>query len=322
MIFCMVILGGLTRLTESGLSMTEWRPIFGWLPPLDDQAWQRIFEMYKKTPQYRDVFPDLTLDGFKAIFWFEYLHRLLGRLIGAVFLIGFLYQLIRRRIPRHLLMQLVLLFILGGLQGALGWYMVVSGLVDRPSVSHYRLAAHLSLAILLYAWVVWILSGSSRRSTSGFGSVQPARKLALLVYGAIAVTIVFGAFVAGLDAGKIYNTFPTMGGAWFPADYFRSGFALADIVANPVAVQFNHRILAILTFILVAILWWRSLKGNALVTRRSASFLFFTVALQAAIGIATLLLIMPVWLAALHQAGAMLVVTALVLDARRRFGGD
>lgn len=322
MIFCMVILGGLTRLTESGLSMTEWRPVFGWLPPLDDQAWQRIFEMYKKTPQFREVFPDLTLDGFKAIFWFEYLHRLLGRLIGAVFLIGFLYQFARRRIPRRLLPQLVLLFVLGGLQGALGWYMVVSGLVDRPSVSHYRLAAHLSLAILLYAWVVWILSGSRRQSTSSFGRAQPARRLALLVYASIAVTIVFGAFVAGLDAGKIYNTFPTMGGAWFPGDYFRGGFALADIVANPVAVQFNHRVLAILTFVLVAVLWWRSLKGNALVTKRSASFLFFTVALQAGIGIATLLLIMPVWLAALHQAGAMLVVTAMVLDARRRFGRD
>jgi len=320
MIFCMVILGGLTRLTESGLSMTEWRPVFGWLPPLDDQAWQRIFEMYKKTPQFQKIFPDLTLDGFKAIFWFEYLHRLLGRLIGAVFLVGFVYQLLRRRISRALMPQLVLLFVLGGLQGALGWYMVASGLVDRPSVSHYRLAAHLSLAILLFAWVIWILSGSRGRLTSSFGRAQPARKLAVVAYGTLAATIVFGAFVAGLDAGKIYNTFPTMGGDWIPADYFRSGFALADIVANPVAVQFNHRVLAILTFVLIAVLWWRSLKGNALLTKGSASFLLFAIVLQAALGIATLLLIVPVWLAAIHQAGAMLVVTAAVMDARRRFG--
>lgn len=319
MIVCTVILGGLTRLTESGLSMTEWRPVFGWLPPLDDAAWQRLFELYKKTPQYQQVFPNLTLAGFKAIFWFEYLHRLLGRLIGAVFLIGFLYFLVRGRISRFHVPQLVMLFVLGGLQGALGWYMVASGLVDRPTVSHYRLAAHLTLAIALYAWIVWILTGRRRQTVSSFAALPAGHMLALTSYAAILLTIVFGAFVAGLDAGKIYNTFPTMGGAWLPDDYFRNGFSSADIVANPVAVQFNHRLLAIITVVLVVMLWGKSVAGNAIATKRSASFLLLAVLLQAGLGIATLLLIVPVWLAALHQAGALLLVTAAVIDARRRF---
>jgi len=313
MIFVMVVVGGLTRLTESGLSMTEWRPVFGWLPPLTDEAWQRIFELYKQTPQYKKVFPDLTLSGFKAIFWFEYLHRLLGRLIGLVFFVGFVYLLVRRRIPRRLMPQLIALFVLGGLQGALGWYMVTSGLVDRPAVSHFRLAAHLSLAILLYVWIVWILSGfSERHAVAG----EPAgRFLPVMTYLSIAATIVFGAFVAGLDAGKIYNTFPLMGGALVPADYLRPDHGLGDLINNPVAVQFNHRILAILTVVLVVALWWRS-RGMGGEPSRWAHWMMAAVIVQAGLGIATLLLYVPVWLATLHQAGAMALVTTAVLHAR------
>ena len=319
MIFAMVVLGGLTRLTESGLSMTEWRPLFGWLPPMSDSAWQRLFDLYRETPQYRQVFPDLTVGGFKAIFWLEYLHRLFGRLIGAVFLIGFLYLLLRRRLPRRLVPPLVALFVLGGLQGALGWYMVASGLVDRPSVSHYRLAAHLSLAMVLYAWIVWLIARMNRPATPAAGSADGGGLLAFAFYGAVALTIAFGAFVAGLDAGKIHNTFPLMGGALVPADYLRPGGGLAELVANPVAVQFNHRVLAALTVLLVLALWWRTRRrGYVSRSENAPAWLLAAALLQTALGIATLLLYAPVWLAALHQAGAMLLVTVAVLHAAAR----
>ena len=321
MIFAMVILGGLTRLTESGLSMTEWQPLFGWLPPLGDEAWPRLFELYRQTPQYRQVFPDLTPGGFRAIFWLEYLHRLFGRLIGVVFLAGFVYLLLRRRLPRRLIPPLIALFVLGGLQGVLGWYMVASGLVDRPSVSHYRLAAHLSLAMILYAWIVWLLARKSR-STSRTGAPAAGAGggalLSLAVYGAIAATVVYGAFVAGLDAGKIYNSFPLMGGALVPDDYLRPDGGLAETVANPVAVQFNHRVLAILTVLLILALWWRTRGQGRAQERSRASWLLATALLQTGLGIGTLLLFAPVWLAAMHQAGAMLLVTAAVLHAAAR----
>ena len=318
MIFAMVVLGGLTRLTESGLSMTEWRPLFGWLPPMSDSAWQRLFDLYRETPQYRQVFPDLTVGGFKAIFWLEYLHRLFGRLIGVVFLAGFVTLLLRRRLPRRLVPALAALFVLGGLQGALGWYMVASGLVDRPAVSHYRLAAHLSLAIILYAWIVLLVARMNRPAAPAAGSAAGGGLLALAVYSAIALTIVFGAFVAGLDAGRIHNTFPLMGGALVPADYLRPGGGLAELVANPVAVQFNHRVLAILSALLVLALWWRTRGQDGAAERKCVAWLLAAVLLQTALGIATLLLYAPVWLAALHQAGAMLLVTAAVLHAAAR----
>jgi len=318
MIYVMVVVGGLTRLTESGLSMTEWRPIFGWLPPLADESWLRIFDLYKQTPQFKKIFPDMTLDGFKAIFWFEYLHRLLGRLIGLVFFVGFVYLLVRHRIPRRLMPQLVALFVLGGLQGALGWYMVTSGLVDRPSVSHFRLAAHLSLAILLYVWIVWILSGfSAQRRNSE--AVAAGRILPAMTYLSIAVTIVTGAFVAGLDAGKIYNTFPLMGGTFVPTDYLRPDHGLSDFMNNPVVAQFNHRVLAIVTVLLVVMLWWRSRQFGGRISRW-ANWMVAAVIVQAGLGIATLLLYVPISLATLHQAGAMLLVTMAVLHARSSIG--
>ena len=316
MIFAMVLLGGLTRLTDSGLSMTEWRPLFGWLPPMSGEAWQRLFDLYRETPQYRQVFPDLTVGGFKAIFWLEYLHRLFGRLIGVVFLAGFVTLLLRRRLPRRLVPPLVALFVLGGLQGALGWYMVASGLIDRPTVSHYRLAAHLSLAMILYAWIVWLIARMDRPPAAG--SPAGGGLLAFAVYSAIALTIVFGAFVAGLDAGRIHNTFPLMGGALVPADYLQPGDGLADLVANPVAVQFNHRVLAVLSVLLVLALWRRTRRRGGAAERRQAGWLLAAALLQTALGIATLLLFAPVWLAALHQAGAMLLVTAAVLHAAAR----
>jgi cytochrome c oxidase assembly protein subunit 15 len=310
MIFVMVVIGGLTRLTESGLSITEWQPIMGALPPFSERDWLALYEKYQRSPQFQKIFPNLTLDGFKGIFWLEYIHRLWGRLIGLAYALPFFWFLLRRRIPRPLILPLWILLILGGLQGALGWYMVASGLVDRPSVSHYRLAAHLGLAIALYAGVLWIALGAVRRRERESAAPRALRLFAAIL---VAATILFGAFVAGLDAGLIYNTFPLMGGQWWPADYWDARDGLASLVEHKPAVQFNHRLLATLTLAAVAWMWWRTLRGDGEPKRRNAATaLLLAVLLQYGLGIATLLAFVPVWLGTLHQAGAMIVVTALV----------
>ncbi|MEQ8695297.1 MAG: COX15/CtaA family protein [Bauldia litoralis] len=312
MIFIMVVIGGLTRLTESGLSMVEWKPLSGWLPPMNSADWQTLFEKYQATPQFKKQFPDLTVDGFKGIFWLEFIHRVWGRLIGVVFFLGFIYLLVRRRLSFAMTPHLAVLFVLGAVQGALGWYMVASGLVDRPSVSHYRLAAHLGLAILIYVYVLWFLFGLvTPRGDDREG--RGLRNGARIVFVLIGLTVIWGAFVAGLDAGKIHNTFPRTGGQWFPADYFdRPGF-FSNIFANPVAVQFNHRVLAVSTVVGVFLLWCATVvRADQPGVRGAATMLLFAVLVQAGIGIATLLMAVPVWLGVLHQAMAMVVVTAAV----------
>ncbi len=311
MVFVMVAIGGMTRLTESGLSITEWQPILGTLPPLSDADWQALFAKYKQSPQFQKVFPDLTLAGFKEIFWLEYIHRLWGRLIGIVFLVPFLWFWIRGRIPKGYGPALTGLFVLGGLQGAVGWLMVASGLVDRPAVSHYRLAIHLGLAIIIYAALLW----------TAFGLFQPRGASALarrnrgwahFVYALIALTILAGALVAGLRAGLIYNGFPLMGEGLVPSDYWVSELGWINAFENRAAVQFHHRVLATLTLLAVAYLWWR--------VRGAAIWLLAAVLLQYALGIATILMFgqtpppmgEAVAIGTLHQAGAMILVTAAV----------
>ena len=309
MVLAMVVIGGITRLTGSGLSIVEWRPVMGFLPPLSDLAWQRVFDLYRATPQYLEVNAGMSLAEFRAIFWWEYIHRLWGRLIGLVFLIPFLWFLIRGRVRRSLVPRLVLLFLLGGAQGVLGWYMVRSGLVDIPEVSQYRLAAHLSLAFLIYGALVW--TGLSLIYPDGAAvadrmTVQ-SRRLAMLALGLIALTILSGAFVAGTDAGLIYNSFPLMDGALLPPGYF-------DRPAAPFedhgTIQFHHRVLAICSLVAVAASWWRS-RWLALAPRARAvaNALMLMVILQVALGITTLLLVVPVPAAATHQAGAVLLFT-------------
>lgn len=312
MVLVMVVIGGITRLTGSGLSMVEWRPVYGFLPPLSHEAWMRVFELYRTSPQYLEVNAGMTLADFRAIFWWEYFHRLWGRVIGLVFFIPFAWFLIRGYIRGVLTLKLAGIFLLGGAQGALGWYMVKSGLVDIPEVSQYRLTAHLSLAFLIYGLLVWTglsLTYPERMSIGDTRHTQ-TRTLAIIALILVAITIVSGAFVAGTDAGFTYNTFPLMDGRLVPPGYFDTNSAPFDDVAT---IQFNHRVIALTTFALVVLVWWRS-RWLALIPRArlSANILIAAALAQVAIGITTLLLVVPVHLGAAHQAGAMVLFTAII----------
>jgi heme a synthase len=318
MIFVMVVLGGVTRLTESGLSITEWQPITGVLPPLNDAAWQAEFERYREIPQFKLVHSWMTLADFKTIFFWEWLHRLWGRLIGVAFALPFLWFLVRRRIPQGLAPRLAGILVLGGLQGVLGWVMVQSGLVDRVEVSQYRLVAHLGLAILLYAAIVWTALDLMRREPAGAAGL---RRAAGIIAALVFVTLLAGGFVAGLNAGLVYNTFPLMDGRIVPAGYLELDPVWRNAFENVAAVQFDHRLLAMATLASViafaAVALRRHLSGYA----RGAILALAALSLvQVALGIATLLLAVPVALAAAHQAGAVLLFTA-ALAARHALGG-
>jgi cytochrome c oxidase assembly protein subunit 15 len=324
MIFLMVVIGGITRLTESGLSITEWQPVSGVLPPLGAAQWQADFEKYQAIPQYRAVHPDMTLAEFKLIFFWEYLHRLWGRLIGLVFGGPFLYFLARRRISRQLAPRLAGLFVLGGLQGALGWYMVESGLSQRIEVSQYRLAAHLLAAVVIYAAMLWVALDllPARVEASGDPRRHRLRRGVGAAIGLVVLTLLAGAFVAGLRAGYIYNTFPLMAGGLAPAEYWSLTPWYLNWFENPAAAQFNHRALAETTWVVVTTLWLHGLRLDLPRGLRVALHAFFAAAsLQAALGIATLLLGVPMPLAVAHQAGAMLLLTAAVV-ARHRLGPE
>lgn len=314
MVFAMVVIGGVTRLTESGLSIVAWKPIAGALPPLSDAAWQAEFESYQQFPEYRKINRGMTLAEFKRIFFWEWLHRLWGRLIGLAFFLPFVWFLATRRVPQGLGPTLWGLLILGGLQGVLGWFMVQSGLVDRPSVSQYRLAAHLGLALLIYAALLWVgwgqwQGGGEGRPDPGRGARLRGAAQALVPW--LFLVILSGGFVAGLDAGLAYNTFPLMDGRWIPAGAWSLEPGWRNLFENTIAVQFQHRVLAVLTVLGVALLWWRALKlalPGWLAPR--THLLLGAVLLQAALGILTLVHVVPIALAAAHQAGAMLLLTA------------
>ena len=312
MVLVMVSIGGITRLTGSGLSIVEWRPLMGTLPPLSDTEWMRIFTLYQTSPQYQEVNTGITLAGFKAIFWWEYVHRFWGRLIGVAFFLPFLWFVLRRHIGLSLAPRLVVLFILGGAQGLLGWYMVQSGLVDIPEVSQYRLAAHLVLALALYVALFWIalqLRYPEPETTSD-RRLAGMRALAMTTVALVSVTIFSGAFVAGTDAGFAYNTFPLMDGALVPAGYLPRPWYTSPF-EDIATIQFHHRVLAIVSLIVAIATWWRS-RWIVLVqrARRVANGLLVVVCLQVVLGISTLVLVVPVPLAAAHQAGAVLLLTA------------
>jgi len=219
LVFAMIVLGGVTRLTKSGLSMVNWHPVTGWLPPLDAAGWEKVFADYRQYPEYKKINAGMTLDEFKGIFWYEYLHRLLGRLIGLAFLVPMVAFMAKGWITRALAPKIVGLFILGAMQGVLGWYMVKSGMIDRPDVSQYRLAAHLSLALLIFAALLWV-GMDLRRPDPAAASPPGLRRGGWGLLALIAVTALSGAFVAGLDAGFVYNTFPLMDGALAPKGMF------------------------------------------------------------------------------------------------------
>jgi heme a synthase len=316
MIMVMIVLGGATRLTGSGLSIMEWAPLMGVLPPTSDTEWHRLFALYRKIPQYTLVNEGFGLAGFKQIFWLEWTHRLWGRLIGVVFLVPMLWLWTTARIERRLLPRLGLLFVLGGLQGAVGWLMVASGfLPDSTEVSPYRLVIHLMLALTLYAAIVW----------TGLSALYPIRHrapVAPLVHGLavaclalLALTILAGGFTAALHAGLAYNTFPLMDGRLIPDGYAMLDPLVRNLTENVAAVQFNHRLLATVTLMLVstmAAIGWR-----AGLPRPLSASLAAAVVSQYLLGVTTLLLVVPVAAATLHQFGAVLLLTVMLIVMHR-----
>ena len=318
-LLALVMLGGATRLTESGLSIVDWRPVTGVLPPIGDAAWLAEFQRYRDSPQYTQVNKGMALSDFKLIFWYEYAHRLLARVLGLVFALPLLVFWLRGMIPPRLRWPLVGILLLGAAQGYMGWFMVKSGLVDIPRVSHYRLAAHLSLALLIYASMFWLMLRTlwpQRVATRPLGSVYG------FLLGLIAVTIVFGAFVAGMRAGLMYNTFPLMNGHLIPPGIDAFQPLWLNALENPVAVQFIHRCLALTTFAVVAGLWLSWRRAELVPAQRLAlNALVAMTLLQVCLGIATLLYHVPVALGTLHQGGAVLLLSA-VLALRHWSSGD
>ena len=310
MIFGMVLLGGITRLTGSGLSIMEWRPILGVIPPTTEAEWNRVFALYRQIAEYKHVNAGMDLAAFQGIFWWEYLHRLWGRLIGVAFLLPFLWFLVRGQIRRRFVPRLVALFALGGLQGFVGWFMVASGFEDRVDVSQYRLVLHLGLALLIYACMLW----------SALDLLQPARhagaaagdlvRHGLVLLAAIALEIGLGGLVAGLHGGLIDNNFPFMGDRLIAPGLFAAEPWWSNVTENPETAQFLHRLCALLVAVLVAALAWRVGRRDL---PRSLALRAYALAAaliaQIGLGIATLVLAVPVPLAVTHQAGAIVLLS-------------
>lgn len=311
LIFCMVIVGGATRLTDSGLSITEWRPLLGAIPPLTEANWLEAFQKYQKIPEYHLVNQGMTLDEFKFIYWWEWSHRFLGRIIGLAFFLPFAYFAVTGALNQGTALRCGVLFVLGGLQGALGWYMVASGLVDRVDVSQYRLAAHLTLATFIYGAILWVAFGlgSSRHAPR-----RGREWVALLLAGLVLLQVAAGGFVAGLDAGFGYNTWPLIDGAFIPKGLFVAEPWWRNLFENALTVQFDHRMLAYLIAILVAV--------HAFMVRSASSLLLLAaVLLQISLGIWTLLWVVPLWLGLAHQGGALLVLAAALWNLHKLLSG-
>jgi cytochrome c oxidase assembly protein subunit 15 len=310
LVFAMVVVGGATRLTRSGLSIVEWEPVVGAVPPLSQAQWDQLFSEYRTTPEYLKVNQGMSLDEFKGIFWWEYFHRLLGRLIGLAFLLPLLWFLWRRKVPRGLAPRLFGIFLLGGLQGAVGWWMVASGLIDDPRVSHVRLSIHLGIAFLIFAAMLWtaldLLAGS--RSAPRAPALRWVAWLPLAVF----VMVLSGGLVAGTRAGYAYNTFPLMNGHFFPPEYFMLQPWWDNFLHNMATVQFNHRLIAWLLAFLIPLAWWLVRTRGPGRARLPANLLLGMLGVQVALGISTLLLAVPVPLGVAHQGGA-LVLFALTL---------
>lgn len=317
LVAAIIIIGGATRLTGSGLSIVVWEPIMGIIPPLSEQAWLEAFDQYRQFPEYQEINRGMTLAEFQFIFWWEYWHRVVGRLIGLVFFVGFAYFLLTRQLDRPLTWKLAGLLALGGLQGGMGWYMVTSGLVDVPHVSHYRLTAHLGLALLIYGLMLW-LALSLLRPTAATGTDAHAglRRAGWWLLGLLTITIVYGAFVAGTRAGFFYNTFPLMNGQWIPDGLWMLEPWAANWTNNQITIQFVHRWLAISTFLAVLGYWFVArgrLSGGA---SWALHALLAAAVLQVLLGVFTLLLQVPITLGVAHQSGAVVLLTALLVLQR------
>jgi heme a synthase len=307
-----LIVGGITRLTQSGLSITDWQPLMGVIPPLNEAQWLEKFDLYRQYPEYQQLRRGMTLDEFKFIFFWEYLHRLLARAIGVVFLVPFVYFAARRYLNRPLALRTLALFALGGMQGVLGWLMVQSGLVDQPSVSHYRLAAHLSLAFVIFGACVWLareLRAPTATSVSVSTGTHRLMRRGLAVIGVLlAVQVVWGAFVAGLKAGLIYNTFPLMDGRLVPVYLLGPEASLRAFLDNPIAVQWAHRVLGTILGVAVVAFAAAVVRSDADAASRRLNVTLLTLVLvQYLLGVLTLLFFVPVSLGVIHQATAMII---------------
>ena len=321
MIVGMIVLGGLTRLTESGLSMVEWKVFMGVVPPLSETDWQSTFEKYQQFPQYQKHFTEMTLDEFKFIFFMEYTHRLLGRLIGLVFFLPFLFFCLKKWLYAPFLRRCLLLFGLGGLQGIVGWIMVKSGLVDMPRVSHFRLTLHLGLALFVLAMTLWYayrLTFSVREADAG--DIGRMGNRAWWLVGLLSVQILSGGMVAGIRAGHAFNTWPTMNGEWIPGGLWSYDSLSQNLLENPVMLQFFHRwwAMAVVVFaVFFAVKFWHRSQSRLMFHARWG--LIALVVLQVLLGIGTLVMRVPVSLASLHQLGAVLLLVVAILFGQQSF---
>ena len=313
-IFAMVVIGGITRLTGSGLSITEWNVVMGAIPPMNAQEWNDTFEKYKATPQFQKLNYDFTVSDFKKIFFWEYFHRLIGRMIGIVFLVPFLFFLLTRQFDKPMIRKTLFLFALGGLQGFLGWFMVKSGLTERTSVSHYRLAIHLVAAFITFAFTLWfaleLIYKNEREKVSPFNNHSGRIKL---LFGVVIIQVIYGAFVAGLHAGRFANTFPKMDGEWIPSGIFSYQNFPLNIFENPVTVQFVHRILAMIIVLLSGWIWLSIDKRELSRPQRNGiNFLLLAVGVQFLLGVFTLLSKVNITLASFHQVGAFMLFSSVI----------
>jgi cytochrome c oxidase assembly protein subunit 15 len=311
LIILMIVIGGITRITQSGLSMVKWEPIVGAIPPLNETDWQKSFDLYKKSPEFNFYNSHFTLSDYKKIFFWEYLHRLVARLIGLIFLIPFLFFWVKKYFSSKLKKQLLFILLLGFIQGLAGWLMVESGLSKNPHVSHYRLAIHLILALILLIYIYWVALSIKydREEEEKSRLLKPI----LILFSLVLVQIVYGAFVAGLKAGKMYNTFPKLNNEWIPKDfdiiYNRDG--LISLVNSPGIVQFIHRIIGI-TILVFAITIIFKIRNKLVKQAKLIYILFFLIFVQVILGIITLLYAVPLSLGVLHQVLAFLIVLCFI----------
>lgn len=316
LIFIMVGIGGLTRLTHSGLSMVEWT-LFGSTPPSSDTDWQLMFDKYKQYPEYQQVNFNFSLSEFKSIFYWEYGHRMFGRLIGVVFIIPFLWFWLRKRISKNLMPKLIVLLLMGGFQGLLGWYMVKSGLVKNPDVSHYRLAMHLTTAFLTFAYTFWVVLGLIYPKKENL-TVHPLKKWFQILLAVVLIQIIWGAYVAGLNAGKVYNTWPKMGEHWIAEGVTAMQPWYTNFVEGLAGVQFVHRYLAYGVVALIVFIFIKTKKQVLSSSQKwGINALFIAVGIQFFLGIFTLLYGVPVHLGLLHQLGAFVLLGTVVFSLHR-----
>jgi cytochrome c oxidase assembly protein subunit 15 len=315
LIFLMVIIGGITRLTRSGLSMVEWHPVSGVIPPLNEAEWIVEFEKYQQYPEYQKLNQGMTLENFKFIFFWEYIHRLIGRLLGVLFVVPFTWFWMKKKLSPPFAKKLIGIFLLGGAQGLFGWYMVKSGLVDVPHVSHYRLAGHLILAFGLMAYILWTTLSLHREKftySTPYNKTHLSGKLNWII-AVLVLQIVYGAFVAGLKAGYGWNTFPKMAGQWVPSGLLPLSPWYINLTEHNFTVQFIHRWIGWILCMIIPV-FWRYCKGFTLSIQqvKAVDYLLWTLLVQFGLGILTLIMVVPVWLGVAHQAGAVILLLSAV----------